>query len=292
MVATGDADVVALQEVRASAYAAWREALHAGGWRHQHYSAPPVGGTAERRLGVLIAARDVLDPLPGVNGLPWPERYAAVRLTAAGLDVHALHAPISAKAERVKVVTLELVAASLAGGSRPGPAVLVGDLNTPAYESREGEVRSFARTRSGALRDGFDERHDRAELGLVPGLAVHGWTDAFRAVHGYSARDRSWMYANRKFGYRLDHAFARDVDIKDCNYIHPWREAGLSDHSALRVEVDASSSAYEPGVSRARYSSSSIGTVDVRSAMSSRSDIEDSSSVCSSRNQSRNCSDR
>lgn len=230
------ADVIALQEIRASAHAAWRDALARGGWSHQHYSTPP-GDRPERRLGVLIAARTAIEPLPPIDGLPWPERYAAAHLVDADLDVHALHAPISAKAERVKVVTLERVAEALGDPDGP-PAVLVGDLNTPAYESREGEVRSFARTRGGALRDGFDERHDRAELGLVPGLAARGaWIDAFRAVHGYGARDRSWMYANRKFGYRLDHAFARGVAIDDCNYVHAWREAGLSDHSALWAAV-------------------------------------------------------
>jgi exonuclease III len=232
-----DVDVIALQEVRASAQRAWRDALAQAGWRHQRYSAPP-GDRPERRLGVLVAARAALEPLPPIDDLPWPERYAAARLADAGLDVHVLHAPISAKAERVKVLTLERVAAAL-GGDGP-PAVLVGDLNTPAYESREGEVRSFARTRGGALRDGFDERHDRAELGLVPGLASDGaWADAFRAVHGYGARDRSWMYANRKFGYRLDHAFVRGLTINDCNYVHAWREAGLSDHSALWTDVGA-----------------------------------------------------
>jgi exonuclease III len=230
------ADVVALQEVRASARDAWGAALAGGGWASQHYSAPPPGGTAERRLGVLLAARDALEPLPGIDGLPWPERYAAARLPGHRLEVHALHAPISARAGRVKVETLERVAQAL-GGDGP-PAVLVGDLNTPAYESREGEVRSFARTRAGALRDGFDERHDAAELGLVPGLATGGaWIDAFRATHGYGARDRSWMYANRKFGYRLDHAFVRGATVAGCAYVHAWREAGLSDHSALWADL-------------------------------------------------------
>jgi exonuclease III len=231
------ADVVALQEVRASAHPAWRDALAALGLVHQHYSAPPPGGTAERRLGVLLAARTAVEPLPAPDGLPWPERYAAVRV--GGLEVHALHAPISAKAERVKVLTLEAVAAALARPAGPsGPAVLVGDFNTPAYESRGGEVRSFARTRTGNLRDGYDERHDAAELGLVPGLAREGgWVDAFRAVHGYGARDRSWMYANAAFGYRLDHVLVRDVEVEACAYEHAWREAGLSDHSAVWAGV-------------------------------------------------------
>ncbi len=227
-------DVVALQEVRASAHAGWRARLEEIGLVHQHYSAPPAGGTPERRLGVLVAARTPLEPLEGPPQLPWPERYAAAHAPALGFDIHALHAPISAKAERVKVVTLEAVAAWLTtpAGDAP-PAVLVGDFNTPAYESREGDVRSFARTRTGNLREGYDERHDAAELGIICGLAASGWTDAFREVHGYGARDRSWMYANGAFGYRLDHALVRGLTVEAGAYEHGWREAGLSDHSAI-----------------------------------------------------------
>jgi exonuclease III len=238
------ADVVALQEVRASAHRAWSEALAALGLDHQVYSAPPAGGTPERRLGVLIAARHALVQGPSIDGLPWPERYAAAHVADLGLDVHALHAPISAKAGRVKVITLERVAAALASPPHPPtPAVLVGDFNTPAYESREGEVRSFARTRTGNLRDGYDEAHDRAELGIVPGLERDGgWTDAFRAVHGYEARDRSWMYANAKFGYRLDHVLVRSCAVAACGYEHAWRQDGLSDHSAVWADVSATAS--------------------------------------------------
>jgi exonuclease III len=234
--ASRPADVVALQEVRLSAHAAWSAALDELGYVHQHYADPPRDGTPERRLGVLLAARVPLERLPAPPGLPWPERYVAARHPALG-ELHALHAPISAKAGRVKVLTLEAVAAWLAP-PRPEPVVLVGDLNTPAYESREGEVRSFARTRTGRLRDGYDERHDAAELGiLAPGLQAAGYVDAFRAVHGFGARDRSWMYANGKFGYRLDHVLARGLHVEDCAYEHGWREAGLSDHSAVWAAV-------------------------------------------------------
>jgi exonuclease III len=231
------ADVVLLQEVRRTAHAAWRASLDGDlGLPYQHYSAPPADGTAERRLGVLIAARHPLEPRPGIDGLPWPERYAAAHVPDLGFDVHVLHAPISAKAERAKVITLETVVAALAGDGPP--AVLAGDFNTPAYESREGDVRSFARTRGGALRDGFDERHDRAELGIVPGLARDGgWTDAFRALHGYTARDRSWVFANLKFGYRLDHLLVRHLGVDACGYEHTWRDAGHSDHSAMWADV-------------------------------------------------------
>jgi endonuclease/exonuclease/phosphatase family metal-dependent hydrolase len=148
-------------------------------------------------------------------------------------EVHVLHAPISSKAERVKVRTLEIVAADLRR-PRDHPVVLCGDLNTPSYETREGEVRSFARTRTGRLREGFDERHDAAELDIVFGLTQDaGYVDAFRVLHGYERRDRSWVFPNGKGGWRLDHVLARGLHVEACEYVHVWREAGLSDHSAV-----------------------------------------------------------
>jgi endonuclease/exonuclease/phosphatase family metal-dependent hydrolase len=231
--ATRRADVVALQEVRATALEAWQEALSALGLVHQHHSPVPDVRAPERRLGVLLAARRPLEPMAGPP-LPWPERHAAA-ITELG-ELHVLHAPISAKAGRVKVLTLEAMAAWLAP-PRDHPVVVVGDFNTPAYESRDGEVRSFARTRTGRLRAGFDERHDRAELGLVTGLATAGYVDAFRAVHGYLKRDRSWMYAHGKMGYRLDHVLARGLEVVACEYEHAWREARLSDHSGVWADL-------------------------------------------------------
>jgi endonuclease/exonuclease/phosphatase family metal-dependent hydrolase len=34
-------------------------------------------------------------------------------------------------------------------------------------------------------------------------------------------------------GYRLDHILVRGLAVEACEYEHAWREAGLSDHSAL-----------------------------------------------------------
>lgn len=234
-------DVVLLQEVRATAAAAWQEALAALGHTAQVLTLPPGGAAADplRRLGVLTAARTAVRDEPSPE-LPWPERHlvTVVGTPAGDVRVHNLHAPISAKAEQVKVRTLEAVAAALAVPSAL-PVVLAGDLNTPQYESREGEVRSFARTRAGRIRPHLGERHDRAELGIVPGLADHGFSDAFRAVHGYGARDRSWLYPHRRMGYRLDHVFVRGLVPEACAYVHEWRERGLSDHSALWAQLSA-----------------------------------------------------
>lgn len=57
-------------------------------------------------------------------------------------------------------------------------------------------------------------------------------------MHGYGARDRSWIYPGRTHGFRLDHVFVRGAGVRDAAYVHAWREAGLSDHSALWADLD------------------------------------------------------
>jgi exonuclease III len=230
-------DVVALQEIRLSSLAAWREELRARGYEHVVSGLdahdPGVQPAPDRRLGVLVAARTPLAPAPQPV-LPWQERVLAV--TVDGVELLNLHAPISTKAEQVKVRTLEAVFEHLAAPSAAA-RVFVGDLNTPQYESREGEVSSFARTRSGRIRPSYGERHDAAELSVVVGLLEHGYVDAFRALHGYGRRDRSWMYGHGKMGYRLDHVLVRGLSVAACDYRHDLRERGLSDHSAIWAEV-------------------------------------------------------
>jgi endonuclease/exonuclease/phosphatase family metal-dependent hydrolase len=136
-------DLLCLQEITPTTKAEWIAAL-AGRGLHvavSEWVAPPMGS---RRLAVLIAGRDPLE-LVAVPGLPWPERHLAVRtrLGDTAVEVHTLHAPLSQKAERVKVETLEAVFAAVAVPDGM-PRVVAGDLNTPRYESREGEITTFA----------------------------------------------------------------------------------------------------------------------------------------------------
>ena len=234
------ADVLALQEIRATAAAAWEAELARLGFAHVALTLPAdtPRRPADRRLGVLVASRAPLTVCPPLD-LPWPERHLAARTVLSdgtAVEVHSLHAPLSNKPDRIKVRTLETVHAHLAAPA-PIPRVLAGDLNTPRYESREGEVQTFARTRTGNLRPDFDERHDRAELLLLTGLAEHGYADAFRTVHGYARRDRSWLYPNGKMGYRLDHLIVRGLSATACEYEHGWRDDRLSDHAALWADL-------------------------------------------------------
>jgi exonuclease III len=72
------------------------------------------------------------------------------------------------------------------------------------------------------------------ERALVKDL---GWVDAYRSLHGYGERSASWTYAHDRGGWRLDHVLLNALRPSAAAYAHDWRRAGLSDHSALVVEI-------------------------------------------------------
>ena len=231
-----DADVVALQEVTARTLPLWRSALVSSGFGAVETSLDTAPRAVGRRLlGVLIAAREPLERLDAPAGVPWPERVLCCAV--AGVEVVNLHSPIAPAPELAKVRTHEAVAAYLrACGDRR--VVLCGDLNTPRRELSNGDVISFAHDSAGRLRPERGERWDRAERALVYGLRERGWIDAFRALHGYGDRDASWTFPDDRGGWRLDHVLVCGLRPLASAYAHDWRRAGLSDHSALVVDLD------------------------------------------------------
>jgi exonuclease III len=230
-------DVLALQEVTARTLPLWEAACATLGLPHV---ACTLGGAdparvpaGRRRTGVLLAARVPLEPLPGVLPVPWPETALAARVD--GIEVHTVHVPNAANGE-IKPRTLAAVRAGLA--ERTGPRVLCGDLNTPRREAPDGTVWSFARDGRGRLREERAGFWDESELGVVPGLRELGFADAFRVICGYGAREPSWVWPQHRGGWRLDHVFcSSELEPVACAYHHEWRDAGLSDHSALEADL-------------------------------------------------------
>jgi endonuclease/exonuclease/phosphatase family metal-dependent hydrolase len=229
-----EADVICLQEVIPNALLRWTERLQNAGHAVAASAVAP-GAPRVNRLGVLVASRHPIVCAGPPAAVPWPERLLAADTQPPGwpqpLRVVTLHAPLSQREDQVKIRTLEAVSASLAALGDQTPAILCGDLNTPQYEARDGVVQTFAQTRAGRLRPGRGERHDRAERTILTGPP--GWRDAFRTLHGYAARDRSWK-TGRHPGYRLDHILMSPaLTAVACAYDHSLREDGLSDHSAM-----------------------------------------------------------
>jgi exodeoxyribonuclease-3 len=248
------ADVVCLQEVTARTLPLWREALAAGGLAAVECA---LGGPSPRKrpLGVLTAAREPLERLPAPEEVPWPERVLCCRL--GEVEIVNLHSPIAPAPDLAKVRTHEALAAYLAA---PGaPRILCGDLNTPRRELPDGDVLTFAHDSAGRLRAERGERWDAAERALVHGLRERGWVDAYRSLHGYGDRSASWTFARDRGGWRLDHVLVEGLTPAAAAYAHEWRREGLSDHSALIVDVDRTGAPRaeanrtpRPGVSRPR----------------------------------------
>jgi exonuclease III len=156
----------------------------------------------------------------------------------SGTEIINLHSPIAPAPELAKVRTHEAIAAYLARVDRT-QRILCGDLNTPRRELPGGDVLTFAHDSAGRLRPERGERWDRAERSLVQGLRERGWLDAYRALHGYGERSASWTFANDRGGWRLDHVLLDGLQPAASAYAHEWRRSGLSDHSALIVDVAA-----------------------------------------------------
>lgn len=240
-------DLVALQEVTARTLPLWRAALATVGLPHVLASldtADPQRAPASRRVtGVLIASRFPLRFADTTLHVPWAETALGAITDSRGdhVEICCLHVPNAANGE-VKVHTLEAIRTALA--EAPATArVVCGDLNTPRRELPDGTVLSFARDTRGRLRPERGAAWDEAELGVVPGLRELGYSDAFRSLHGYDAREPSWTWhriSGHGGGWRLDHLFtSAGLRPTACRYHHEWRDQGLSDHSALEADVVA-----------------------------------------------------
>jgi exonuclease III len=229
------ADVVALQEVTATTLPLWRAALADAGLPSSQTALTACRTAGRRVLGVFTAAREPLTLLPAPADVPWPERVLCC-VTADGVEVINVHSPIAPAPELAKVRTHEAIADFLR--VRPfGQRILCGDLNTPRRELPDGDVMTFAYNSAGRLRPDRGERWDRAERLLVHGLRERGWTDAFRALHGYAEREASWTFSHDRGGWRLDHVLVQGLRPIASAYAHDWRRVGLSDHSALVADL-------------------------------------------------------
>ena len=228
-------DVVALQEVTARTLPLWRAALAELGYAGCETALGAAKTSGRRPLGVLTAARESLQRQPGPAGVPWPERVLSCRV--GDVEIVNVHSPIAPAPDLAKVRTHEAVAAYLATPTGE-PRVLCGDLNTPRRELPDGDVLTFAHDSKGRLRPDRGERWDQAERALVQGLRERGWVDAFRALHGYGEREASWRFSGDRGGWRLDHVLVCGLRPVASAYAHEWRRQGLSDHSALVVDLD------------------------------------------------------
>ncbi|MEX2217337.1 MAG: endonuclease/exonuclease/phosphatase family protein [Phycisphaerales bacterium] len=218
------ADVFILSEFR------WRTGgqiagiLADHGWPHQTATEAPEGQNA-----LLIASRT---PLVGAGGGPSTpggpalcdhaaavgRRMAEVCLPTLGLSLAAVHIPCPGRGLGRGAVFQAVIAA--ARRRRSESFLLMGDFNAGRHRLDE-DGTTFAGTRC---------------LGQ---LAAMGYRDAWRDRHP-CATDRSW-YSHAGAGFRIDHAMVSAplaARVRRCWYSHAERERGLSDHSAIAIEIE------------------------------------------------------
>lgn len=100
------------------------------------------------------------------------------------------------------------------------PSLLVGDFNC-GIPFEDSETRTFACTH------------------LFQELLRQGWVDSWRRRHPRE-REFSWFSPTKGNGFRYDHALTSpslDGRLSAIHYVHSLRQAGLSDHSGLWLEI-------------------------------------------------------
>jgi exonuclease III len=203
------ADVLVLTEYRSGeAGLRLREALRAMGYTWLSPIEPP--GICN---GVLIATRERPGRIAHVSASV-PEPWRMLTVTVGGLRLFGIYMPnLKAKLPYWEA----LIEASGPHASRR--ALALGDFNTcRAYVDEPGATDVTAI---------FLDRIQTAGFRDV-------WRDRFPA-----GREYSW-YSHRGNGFRIDHAFAtaclaRRIGV--IRYSHAERLGGLSDHSALLVDI-------------------------------------------------------
>jgi exonuclease III len=228
-------DVVVLQEVNAATWAVVGSALEAAGfpYRASGVGLLPPGASQTLPRFVAVASRYAIQPAAPAC-VPAPEVIVCVEIDSplGPVEVIGVHVPTIAKGWVLKVETEEGLAARLAAPAG-APRIVCGDFNAPKAELPDGTVVPFCGPR--------DLRGRAAELVVVGDPGRFGLADAFRALHGYDAADRSWWWKRHGTtgGYRLDHIFASaELRPLECGYAHELREGGLSDHSPIYAEFE------------------------------------------------------
>jgi exonuclease III len=246
-------DIVALQEVTGSTQPRLACGLAKGGLNHFACSLDSGDGTESRsgprRYGVAIASRFPLQQEPRLSlPVPWPEKTLSclVHCSFGPVEVHSAYVPPGSSNGWIKIETFEGIYQGLAQPNPAHPRILCGDFNSPKEEHTDGTVIAWGQRRgkNGELinaRTTWGQPGDRwpeGERSVLLGLADFGLADVFRTLHGYEQEAFSWVLRRNKkeFRRRFDHIFASALlSPRRCEYIHEWREASLSDHSAIEA---------------------------------------------------------
>jgi exodeoxyribonuclease III len=218
-IAAHDPDVIALTAYRATSGNELRAAFAERGWTYFESTRP---GGNENGIGVFARTPICARPSPGVRWLDvdLPEygfALTVLRIMAAGSGkTH----PLGIEKARFWDTVVRSAEARLGE-----PWLMAGQWNTGAQRIDE-----------------TGKTYVCSEQFLK--LSAMGWTDLWRH-HNPGPTEWTWYSTlkggARGNGFRLDHAFATPSllpRVTACRYSHRERDAGVSDHSIVMVEID------------------------------------------------------
>ena len=204
-----------------------------------------------RRLGELIATNYELKPKPQNEfDIPWQERVLGVDITIPNetIEFYNTYIPPGSTNRWKKIETLEGLYKGLAIHSKR-KRILCGDFNTPQDELLKYGVCTFAQkiNKKGVpklrkiFRGGSGNRWDQGERNILEGLKEFNLVDAYRQLHPIPKKAYSFVLERRGrvvAKRRFDHFFlSEEFKIKSIEYLHQFRESGLSDHSPLELII-------------------------------------------------------
>jgi exonuclease III len=228
-----DADIVVFSEYRDTrAGSLVRAELNRIGLSYQAFT------PATRGNGVLVASAAQLQALPNPFGLPENEYPNAVLLARiAELQIYGVYLPGQ---DRKRPHLRCCIAAARRHNEAGDSVICIGDLN-----SGRNETDIEINLRSGRPRDQFSTADLYHEL-------EQEWTEAWAYLHP-GQYEFSWYPLRRDPSYRsyagwqIDKAFLSPKllpRLKAAEYDHVFRLDGLSDHSALVVDLEDDVSAH------------------------------------------------
>jgi len=176
---------------------------------YSHFHAPDL---PPKTNSVLIASKALLEPLE-LNP-PAVDRQRIVGARVAGLTVFGVYFAIG----KSKASLFDYILSNSEQWLKE-PALLMGDFNSGLHKIDEDKSTFHC-------------------ADLFAQLSQVGWQDAWRAMHGETAKEASWI-SQAGNGFRLDHAFVSTPLMKgvmSCEYDHETRKT-ITDHSAMLLEV-------------------------------------------------------
>lgn len=207
-----ESDVIVLTEFRNNATGALIKARLAElGYSVSHPLVP------ERANSVVVASRDeIIDSYPLDTTLADQRHLWVVEL--GWVKLCGVYMPLN----EAKISYWD--ALQRAADDERGPDLFIGDFNTG---------NNIVDLAPGATRFIASKQFDAFGKGRL--------RDVWRTINP-EIREYTWYSTQGQNGFRLDHAFATTSvlgRVARCDYMHDTRERGISDHSALRVEVTA-----------------------------------------------------